>query len=211
MGLDIYLRKGKRNLSDKDNISATYDEFSNAKIEEYFSQLRKWQPKRFKTENAAIKKLYKLMMKYDASAYRYAEWNNEKNCWKCNITTIEQAKEYVAKTLSMSVEDFFSESDLYYRKVNFLYAFFPPVEHEMAWIEKSDAQSLVDRCDEVLALDKDNLQEADDILPTQSGFFFGSTDYDKWYISDVKQVRREFKKYLKNWAEDEVAIIAYSW
>jgi hypothetical protein len=25
------------------------------------------------------------------------------------------------------------------------------------------------------------------LLPTQSGFFFGGTDYDAWYFEDVKQ------------------------
>ena len=39
-------------------------------------------------------------------------------------------------------------------------------------------------------------QEADDLfakfasetLPTMAGFFYGSTDYDKWYLNDVKNV-----------------------
>lgn len=29
-------------------------------------------------------------------------------------------------------------------------------------------------------------QEAEDLLPTQSGFFFGPTEYDEWYIQDLK-------------------------
>jgi hypothetical protein len=27
---------------------------------------------------------------------------------------------------------------------------------------------------------------AEDLLPTQSGFFFGSTEYDEWYIRDIQ-------------------------
>lgn len=29
-------------------------------------------------------------------------------------------------------------------------------------------------------------EEAEDLLPTQSGFFFGPTEYDEWYIQDLK-------------------------
>ena len=32
---------------------------------------------------------------------------------------------------------------------------------------------------------KNNHSKADELLPTQSGFFFGSTIYDKWYYSDI--------------------------
>lgn len=31
-----------------------------------------------------------------------------------------------------------------------------------------------------------NTELAEELLPTTSGFFFGSTDYDQWYYSDVK-------------------------
>ena len=34
------------------------------------------------------------------------------------------------------------------------------------------------------------------ILPTTSGFFFGSTDYDEWYFKDVEDVRNKFSKLL---------------
>lgn len=31
-----------------------------------------------------------------------------------------------------------------------------------------------------------NPEIAEELLPTQSGFFFGGTDYDEWYIEDLK-------------------------
>ena len=34
------------------------------------------------------------------------------------------------------------------------------------------------------------------ILPTTSGFFFGSTEYDEWYFKDVENVRNKFSKLL---------------
>lgn len=29
-------------------------------------------------------------------------------------------------------------------------------------------------------------EEAEDLLPTQSGFFFGPTEYDEWYVQDLR-------------------------
>ena len=35
------------------------------------------------------------------------------------------------------------------------------------------------------------------ILPTQSGFFYGSTDYNQWYYEDIKRTLAELNKVLK--------------
>lgn len=32
-----------------------------------------------------------------------------------------------------------------------------------------------------------NPEEVAEILPTESGFFFGSTEYDQWYLQDIKE------------------------
>lgn len=34
---------------------------------------------------------------------------------------------------------------------------------------------------------------AAETLPTMAGFFYGSTDYDKWYLGDVKDVIKHLK------------------
>lgn len=49
---------------------------------------------------------------------------------------------------------------------------------------------LLSRCNQVL---KDR-SKASELLPTMSGFFFGSTEYDEHYFKDVKEVR----DYIKN-------------
>lgn len=81
---------------------------------------------------------------------------------------------------------------------------------------KSDLEELVKRCSKVLEVAKvekgsvqngyhfengemiPNLEEGEyianqydvaKILPTCSGFFFGSTDYDQWYLEDVKYTK----------------------
>lgn len=77
----------------------------------------------------------------------------------------------------------------YFRKVNFLVQFFEDAGHEIEncvpiIVSKEDAYSLKECCEQVL--EDHNL--ASTHLPTCSGFFFGSTDYDKHYFEDVERV-----------------------
>lgn len=80
----------------------------------------------------------------------------------------------------------------YWRKANAVHAWF--VEHAQGGVDEcqeSDAINpeklldLVERCDKVLA----DHSLADSLLPAQSGFFFGGTDYDDYYFSDLKETR----------------------
>lgn len=38
---------------------------------------------------------------------------------------------------------------------------------------------------------------AEELLPTQSGFFFGDTTYNKWYVEDIKETIQIIEKVLK--------------
>ena len=78
----------------------------------------------------------------------------------------------------------------YFRKVNFLVRYFADlgfdVENQVPFrITKDDVLELLDRCNRVL----ENHELAEELLPTVSGFFFGSTDYDEWYFEDVEAVK----------------------
>ena len=93
----------------------------------------------------------------------------------------------------MGLDIFFSrkkESQVgYFRKVNFLVAYFADlgfdVENQTPLsITKEDAQVLLERCKQVLT----DHSKAEELLPTMSGFFFGSTEYDEYYFDDVKKV-----------------------
>ena len=70
----------------------------------------------------------------------------------------------------------------YFRKVNFLIPFFGYEENcSNIEIDKYQVEDLIEACKEVLA----NHDKASFLLPTQAGFFFGSTDYDDWYFDNV--------------------------
>lgn len=46
-----------------------------------------------------------------------------------------------------------------------------------------------------------NTEVAEELLPNQSGFFFGSTDYDQYYIDDLKRTVEGIDRVLKNKTE----------
>lgn len=95
----------------------------------------------------------------------------------------------------------------YFRKVNFLVSFFEDygeVENlKPLKIEKSWVKDLINCCDEVL---KDN-SKADELLPTATGFFFGSTEYDERYFYYVEKVKNFCENFLieefENLEDDE--------
>lgn len=49
----------------------------------------------------------------------------------------------------------------------------------------------------------DNKDKASRVLPPESGFFFGSVDYDEWYWEDLKYTRKLIKGILKDYEKDE--------
>jgi len=52
---------------------------------------------------------------------------------------------------------------------------------------------------------------AQDLLPTQSGFFFGGTLYDKWYVESLKQTVSMIDEILENVDFDEYGIEYSAW
>jgi hypothetical protein len=52
---------------------------------------------------------------------------------------------------------------------------------------------------------------AEEYLPTQGGFFFGSTDYEESYFYSVGCVREKMLEILKNTDWDKEDIYFYCW
>ena len=59
-----------------------------------------------------------------------------------------------------------------------------------------------------MPLDNHNLAEV--LLPTESGFFFGNTDYVEMYYNDVREVREWAEDTLADVSDDE-EILMYAW
>lgn len=76
----------------------------------------------------------------------------------------------------------------YWRKANAVHKWFVDQvqggvdECEKTFVTREQIQQLRDICQRVI----DNPDQAPSLLPTQSGFFFGNTEYNEWYLEDIK-------------------------
>lgn len=108
------------------------------------------------------------------------------------------------------IDSYASHEDMYYRKVNFLYAFFSEkLDNEECLVTRHDCEQIIKYGE--LILENKDLDLAKRLLPTQSGFFFGSTEYDEYYFMDVKDVVEQFKEYLEDWTDDTMGWVYFSW
>ena len=104
------------------------------------------------------------------------------------------------------------EEIMYWRKVNSIHKWFvdncqetftDSREHEVT-IEQLDTLATI--CEKVIR-DK-NPQ----LLPSQDGFYFGSTDYDDWYWEHIKETAKILREEIKNNQENYPVYIYYaSW
>ena len=98
-----------------------------------------------------------------------------------------------------------------FRKVNFLFKFFEDKigDRNSTTIEVTtdDLRELRNRCSEVLT----DHTLAETLLPTCSGFFFGSTEYDEYYFEDVLRVLDTCESLLKHPLDDGERYELYVW
>lgn len=77
---------------------------------------------------------------------------------------------------------------MYWRKANAIHNWFVREEQEGVDncaeynVSTEALEELRNICNKVLV----NPDKADELLPPQSGFFFGSTDVDEWYLEQLK-------------------------
>lgn len=76
-----------------------------------------------------------------------------------------------------------------------------------AYVSREQLAELRDLCEEVLA-DHD---KAEELLPTGAGFFFGSTDYDEWYFSDLSDTVEIINRALSDVPEEWSFTYGSSW
>lgn len=89
--------------------------------------------------------------------------------------------------------------EIYWRKANQIHRWF--VENvqngvdncAMYYVSKESLYKLKELCEKVL----EDTSLAPSYLPTQSGFFFGSTDYDSFYFDGLKYTIEKINELLK--------------
>ena len=93
----------------------------------------------------------------------------------------------------------------YWRKANAVHQWFVDNvqggvdECQESYVPAGKLQELLDIC---LYIKKDN-KLAEELLPTEDGFFFGPTDYDEWYLQTIDQTIEILEKLdLENTTDD---------
>ena len=221
MGLDMYLEKAKR----IGNVTAE----QLGKINGYLSYLEEIE----NGSNYTLKEWYginvedldmNLVENYkDEYIKRYQSWDNEKKYG--HNTIFEQVgywrkANHIHKWFVDNVQNGIDDCDTYK-------------------VTKEQLEELLDICKEVVDNSKlvkgkivngqtlkndkwetnyedgeyiEDTSVAEELLPTTSGFFFGGTNYDKWYLEDVKYTIQTIEDVLKTVDfEQEIVMYCSSW
>ena len=86
----------------------------------------------------------------------------------------------------------------YWRKANAIHQWFVDNcqdgvdECQETYVTREKLRELLDLCEQIIK----EPRKGEELLPTQGGFFFGSTEYDEWYMQDVKQTATRLTKLL---------------
>ena len=92
----------------------------------------------------------------------------------------------------------------YWRKANGIHQWFVDKcqdgndDCRAAYVSRDKLTELLNICKQITA---DN-SLAEELLPTQGGFFFGSTEYDEWYFNDIKTTISELESVLADTPEE---------
>ena len=87
---------------------------------------------------------------------------------------------------------------MYWRKANAIHAWFVDnVQNGVDdckeyYVDNKKLEELMNHCATVIA----DPSQAEELLPTQSGFFFGETAYGDWYIENLKATYEGLKELL---------------
>jgi hypothetical protein len=94
---------------------------------------------------------------------------------------------------------------MYWRKANAIHKWFVDNlqngidECQETYVDPNSLYELKTACETVM---KDKSQ-AKDILPTSEGFFFGSTQYDDYYVEDIEQTFNFLSDFLTKYENKE--------
>jgi hypothetical protein len=128
------------------------------------------------------------------SAKRYlSDYNEEEKSVKTEVDKIP-----ISGKGFMQVKEITCEA-MYWRKSNAIHKWFVDNcqdgidECQESYVSIEDLKNLRNICSEVLA----DVSKANELLPPQSGFFFGGTDIDEYYIADLRETVEVFDKILQ--------------
>ena len=221
MGLDLYVKLAKktREHDDYNSMSVYIEALSEDENKRVLSILKKKVNKSLKEMRKAKKEweiknpdktfsmdcIWQLNRQFYFEMKEYFPYDFEREPIE-KATSIEAIEEW-AKS---QYKSFYKPCTAYFRKVNCIYRYFEDrLEDECCIVEKEDVIDIMEKAIKILTTKDTEL--AEELLPTRSGFFFGSTEYDEWYFEDMVEILKEFGKLLKKWEDDDICYIVMSW
>ena len=111
----------------------------------------------------------------------------------------------LVETIKAHRVKYIEEEVAYWRKANHIHKWF--VDNIQGgedncnhyYVEIDDLINLLDLCKKV----KEDPSKGDELLPTTQGFFFGSTDYDEYYMRDIEYTIEILEEALSEKVKDE--------
>ena len=148
------------------------------------------------------------MYLYAEQSISFREWDeDEKNNEKFDkLVELVELNELVDKEYGY-VPAYAKVRIGYWRKANAIHKYFVDNcadgkdDCKEVCVEREKLVKLKDICEQ-LNLSKD-VEKAKELLPPQSGFFFGSTEIDDWYFRDIEYTYNLLNKILEKIPEDD--------
>lgn len=116
-----------------------------------------------------------------------AEWRPEET--RAEFKRLKQASGVATVFDKQDLPHIYLEVSVgYWRKQNAIHQWFVDNcqdgmdDCRTSYVSRDQLNELKQLCQQII----DDPKEANDLLPTQSGFFFGSTEYDEWYFEGLK-------------------------
>ena len=113
-------------------------------------------------------------------------------------TKAEKIKSLFPETKGMNLDYVIFQAG-YWRKANQIHKWFVDNiqegkdECQESYVSRDSLKKLLSVCKDTLK----NKEKAKDIIPSQSGFFFGGTDYDEYFFKDIERTVKIIEKCLK--------------
>jgi len=130
------------------------------------------------------------------------QWDHQTPEEKFEVSVTRGGNDY--PQINPSKVKYIEEEAAYWRKANAIHGWFVENvqdgidECQESYVNPRQIEELLCACKEVL----ENSNKATEILPTSKGFFFGSTDYDEWYLQDLEHTAIICAELLEDLNED---------